>query len=403
MVQQEVLATTCRPTVADARSMPTPTSGPGLRVGYLVSRFPELTETFVADEILALERCGVEVELYPLRSKRAAVTHPGFEALARRARVTPLVAPRYAGDHLRAARAGPGRYATTLATLLYANWGSARYLSGALAFWPKAAHLASLCARAGIRHLHAHFASHPAAVGFAIHRLTGLPWSFTAHGSDLHRDRHMLAEKVAAASFVVAISEYNRRRIVDTCGAAAGAKIVVVHCGIDTHAFTPHEARPTPPSGAAEPLKLICVGTLHAVKGQTRLLDACARLLGAGIEVECELVGGGPDRRSLERRAAELGLAGRVRFLGPLARPAVIAALHRADVAVAPSVPTADGRREGIPVALMEAMGCGLPVVASRLSGIPELVTDGDSGFLIEPGSTAELADRLARLRDAAL
>ncbi|HUP23982.1 MAG TPA: colanic acid biosynthesis glycosyltransferase WcaL, partial [Thermoanaerobaculia bacterium] len=205
---------------------------PGFRVAYLVSRFPKLTETFIAEEIAAVERGGVAVDLYPLQRERTALVHPTAATLMGKARFTPLLAPRYASDHLRAVSADPGSYARIVATLVRANWGSARYLLGALAFFPKAVHLAGRLQRSGIGHVHAHFASHPAAVAFVIHRLTGLRWSFTAHGSDLHRDRHMLAEKVAAASFVVAISEYNRRVILDSCGEWAASKVIVVHCGV---------------------------------------------------------------------------------------------------------------------------------------------------------------------------
>jgi glycosyltransferase involved in cell wall biosynthesis len=231
-------------------------------------------------------------------------------------------------------------------------------------------------------------------VAFVIGRLTGIPYSFTAHGSDLHRDRHMLREKVAEARFVVPISEFNRRVILDACGEEHAGKLDVIHCGIDPGVFCP--AAEAAPGGAA--LRLACVGTLHEVKGQRFLVEACRRLVERGVELRCDLVGDGPDRASRERAARAGGLAERVRFLGSLPRDEVAACLRAADVAVVPSVPTRDGRRVGIPVALMEAAASGKPVVASRLSGIPEAIENGAEGLLVPPGDAEALAQALATL-----
>jgi glycosyltransferase involved in cell wall biosynthesis len=227
--------------------------------------------------------------------------------------------------------------------------------------------------------------------------MAGIPYSFTAHGSDLHRDRHMLADKVAGATFVVAISNYNRQVILDTCGAGAAGKVAVIHCGVDTTAFRPAVVESREDSGR---FGVACIGTLHEVKGQSYLIDACRILAARGVDVECLLVGDGPDEPDLARRVADAGLGERVRFLGRLDQNEVRAVLARADAVAAPSVPTSNGRREGIPVALMEAMASGVPVVASRLSGIPELVEDGRSGLLVEPRDAGSLAAALQRLAE---
>jgi glycosyltransferase involved in cell wall biosynthesis len=242
--------------------------------------------------------------------------------------------------------------------------------------------------------VHSHFANHPALAGFLVHRLTGIPYSFTAHGSDLHVDRHMLCAKVREADLVVPISEFNRRVILDECGDGIGEKLVVIHTGVDTDHFRPAEGTRPP----QRPLTITCIGTLHEVKGQVHLVNACARLSAEGVAFVCHLVGEGEDRGRLERAIADAGLEGRVVLDGALDRDALGALLAETDVVVAPSVPTARGKREGIPVVLMEAMSCGLPVVASRLSGIPELVEDGVSGLLAEPGSPDGIADALMRL-----
>ena len=376
----------------------TATSGrPAGKVAYLVSRFPKITETFILFELLALERQGARVELYPLQRERASVAHPEAEPLVRRAHFTPWLSPAMLAAHARSFLRSPGAYLSTLWTLLRANAGSPRYLAGAVAFFPKAVELARRMERDGVTHVHAHFASHPAAIAYVINRLTGIPFSFTAHGSDLHRDRHMLREKVEAADAVVAISEYNRRIILAECGDGCADKVRVVHCGIDTREFTPRTGM-TPFDRGEGPLQIACVGTLHEVKGQRHLLDACALLRDRGLDFVCHLVGDGPDRGRLQRQAREAGLSERVRFHGRRTSGEVRELLRRTDVLAAPSVPTRCGRREGIPVVLMEALGSGVPVVASELSGIPELVDHERTGLLTAPGDASAVADALARL-----
>lgn len=368
------------------------TSGP---VAYIMSRFPKLTETFVLYEALTLEGKGTRVEIYPLLREKTEVMHPEAEALVHRAHFRPFFSLEILQANLRRLARQPGAYLKALADLLRANWGSKNYFLGGLGIFPKSVLFAEMMERGGVRHIHAHFASHPAASAFIIHRLTGIPFSFTAHGSDLHMDRHMLREKVAEAAFVVAISRYNRNLILEECGGQHAEKVCVIHCGVDPAVFRPRRAR-LPEAG--RPLRVLCTGTLHEVKGQQYLVEACRLLWERGIQVECRFIGGGPDRPMLEELIARSGLENAVFLLGNRTRLEVAAALAETDVVVAPSVPTADGRREGIPVALMEAMACGVPVVASDISGIPELVEHEQTGLLTEPRNPEALAAALARL-----
>lgn len=367
------------------------------RVAYVVSRFPRLTETFVVDEALAVVAAGADVRLHPLHRERADVVQPGVAALAPRVEQRRLGSPRVLAGFARGALCRPRRTLGAAATIVRENAGSRRLLVGAVAAFPFAVDLADRLAAEGVDHVHCHFATHPAAVGWVVHHLRGIPFSFTAHGSDLHCDQHMLAVKAGAAAFVVTVSEANRDVIVATCGAEMADRVHVVHCGIDAGQL-PRRA-PRPARGSA-PLHVCCIGTLHEVKGQAVLLDACARLVAEGLDVRCTLVGDGPDREALEARAERLGLGGAVRITGRVARPEVRAVLEDADVLVAPSVPTADGRREGLPVVVLEAMAVGVPVVASRLSGIPEAVRDGETGLLAEPGDAAGVAAAVRRVAD---
>lgn len=369
----------------------------GLRIAYIMSRFPKITETFILFEMREMERQGMRVDVYPLQRERATVVHPEAVPYVERAHFTPWLSPAMLVAHLWFLLYDTSVYLSTLWTLLSANWGSLRYWTGAVAFFPKAVYLARRMQAEGVQHVHAHFASHPAAVAFVIGRLTGIPFSFTAHGSDLHRDRHMLREKANAASVVITISEYNRRMILDECRFAYAHKVKIVHCGIDTTRYSPRHW-PTPFESSGGPFQIICVGTLHEVKGQRFLLDACGKLKGRQINFVCHVIGDGPDRQALEKRAARLGLTEKVRFHGTRTAGEVTETLRTADVLVAPSVPTKCGRREGIPVVLMEALASGVPVISSNLSGIPELVTHEQTGLLAQPGDTLAIADGLQRL-----
>jgi colanic acid/amylovoran biosynthesis glycosyltransferase len=367
------------------------------RIAYVMSRFPKLTETFVLDEILEHERKGITVEVFPLWRERARVIHPEARPIVARAVFTPTLDLEILRDNFRCFARAPRRYLETLGILIRGNARSPRFLVGALAIFPKACSLGERMRALGIEHVHAHFASHPAAAAFVIGRLAGIPWSFTAHGSDLHREQAMLVEKVREARFVVAISEFNRRFILDRVGEVHADKIELIHCGIDPEQY-PARTENAGSKPDTDLLEIVCVGTLHAVKGQKVLLEACAELSTCGIRWRCHLIGDGPDRGSLEALASTLGIAAHVVFHGSCERERVRELFATMQVAVAPSVPTRDGRREGIPVVLMEAAATGLPLVASRLSGIPELVRDDDTGLLVEPGDVAGLAAALTRI-----
>jgi glycosyltransferase involved in cell wall biosynthesis len=368
-------------------------NGSKLKVAYIMSRFPKLTETFVLFEMLAVERQGVQIELYPLLREKTDVMHPEAHAYVERAHFQPFFSWPILRSQLHFLRRKPRAYLNTLWTLLRANWGSMRFFTGVLGIFPKTIHFAYLMAADGVNHVHAHFASHPAAAAFIIQRMTGIPYSFTGHGSDLNRDQHMLCEKVAEASFVVPISNFFKEMIVGRCGEQYRNKVVVIHCGVDTQIFQPVHLEGR--EAAADRFAIFCVGTLHEVKGQTYLIEACRLLQKRGVDFMCHFIGGGPDLADLTEQVERAGLSERVQFHGRRTHDEVAELLQGAAVLVSPSVPTQDGRREGIPVVLMEAMASGLPVVASAISGIPELVEDKYNGFLTAPGDAPAIADAL--------
>jgi len=375
----------------------------GLKVAYVMSRFPKLTETFILYEMLAMRQQGIQVEVYPLLREREEVMHPETAQFVKIAHFQPFISLPILRANLYFLWKKPFVYLKTLWDLLRANWGSFNFFTGVIGIFPKTVLFAHQMRADNVQHVHAHFASHPAAAGFIIHRLVGIPYSFTAHGSDLHRDRHMLREKVAEAAFVAAISEYNKELIITECRGNYREKVNVVHCGVDTKVFRAR-SHETPYEKGENPFMILCVGTLHEVKGQIYLIEACRQLQEKGFDFECHFVGDGPDKGPLTELAKEVGLSDKVRFHGRLTRDEIARLLLDANVLTAPSVPTRDGKREGIPVVLMEAMGSGVPVIASKLSGIPELVNDQITGLLVQPRDATSLADALERfIRDSEL
>jgi glycosyltransferase involved in cell wall biosynthesis len=366
-----------------------------LRIAYIMSRFPKLTETFILFEMAAIERQGAEIRLFPLLHERESAMHPEAAAYVARATYLPFVSPAILASHAHFLRRAPRRYLGTLGAMLRGTWRSPNFLLGGIGIFPKVVHAARLMERDGVDHVHCHFATHPALAGFLIHRLVGIPYSFTAHGSDLHVDRTMLCRKVSEAAFTVTISSDNRAVFERECGRPLPT-LEVIHCGVDTTVFHPVPRA----AGPDRPLAILAIGTLHEVKGQTHLIEACRLLGAAGVPFTCRFVGEGPDRSALERQVAEAGLSGRVEFLGRRTRSEIAGLIGSSDVLVAASVPTRSGKREGIPVVLMEAMSAGLPVVASALSGIPELVIDGSSGLTVPPGDAPAIATALRRLYD---
>jgi glycosyltransferase involved in cell wall biosynthesis len=363
------------------------------RVAYVVSRFPALTETFILEEVRDLRARGFDVDVLPLFGARGGEVHaawPELRTATHGHRTLSLEMAAALVDGLaHHARPLAGAWAEALARTAPSRKLAVR----APVVLLKAALLARRLEAMGVAHVHAHWATHPALAAWAIQRLTGIGYSFTAHAHDLYVDRAMLREKVLGARFVVTISEFNRRLIERECGAEAAARVHVIRCGVDLAAFAAGQRR-----AAAGPPAFVCVAGLRPYKGHAVLLDAVSLLRTRGVDLRVVLVGDGELRGALEDRIAREGLADRVALRGALPHEEIPAALAGATAMVLPSVTARDGQMEGIPVALMEAMAAGVPVISTRLSGIPELVRDGETGLLVPERDAAALADAMARL-----
>ena len=362
-------------------------------IAYVMSRFPKISETFILYEILEIERLGMQVEVFPLVREHEQVAHPEAQAIVDRAHYSRVVSRAVLAAQFYWLLRRPRKYLSAWWHALRGNLRSPKFLIRGVAIVAQSALFARQMQALGVQHVHAHYATHPALAAYVVHQLTGLPYSITAHAHDIYVERPMLGEKIRAASFVVAISEYNKRLLSELYGNAAAEKTVVIHCGIDPAVFQPRSMKER--SG---PFTIVCVASLQDYKGHPYLVDACAELKAQGLDFRCLCIGEGEDRPQIEAQIARLGLGEHVQLLGQQPRNRLTEILAQADVMVLPSVVTASGKKEGIPVALMEALATELPVVATAISGIPELIEDGKTGLLAPERDSHALASALQRL-----
>lgn len=377
---------------------------------YVVRSWPRLSQTFVLGEVLALERRGVDVELFALVRSGETLVQP--EVADVRARVSYLEdaadAQRTRADHALVAAADPQRYASTVAWARTRPWLADGYATATVrecldrAVSLAAAVLGGAVGRAGgapPTHVHAHFAHDPALVGLLAARLTGLPFSLTAHARDVYQvPPRALGERARAATCVLTCCRANAVHLRRVLPGAAGDRVRLLHHGVRLDRFRPADRLPE----RAVP-QLVSVGRLVEKKGFGDLLEACALVAGAGLTFRLDLVGDGPLRADLERRVTALGLTGTVRLVGEQDSAAVLARLRAADAFVlTPWVPP-DGDRDGVPNVVVEALACGLPVVATDAGGVADAVTDDVEGLLAPPRDVPAVAASLTRvLTDAA-
>jgi glycosyltransferase involved in cell wall biosynthesis len=363
------------------------------KIAYIMSRFPHLPETFILREMTEMEKQGWAVSLYPLIQQKEPVIHAEARPWLARASHSPFVSRSVLATNGYTFKRQPLEYVAIWLRALRENARSPNLFARAIPLLPQAVDIASKMQQDEITHIHAHYATHPALAAWVIHRLTGISYSVTVHAHDIFVRTAMLATKLRQASFVVAISDYNRRHLARVVGSWIKQKTYVVHCGIVPADFRP---RSRPPQQNRQRFEIINIGSLQPYKGHSYLIEACALLRERGIPFRCRIIGGGEEQARLTKMVAEAGLESMVELLGPQPQEVVAQLLPTADCYVQPSIVTPSGKMEGIPVALMEALACQLPVVATSISGVPELVCHGQTGYLIPAANAAALADALA-------
>jgi glycosyltransferase involved in cell wall biosynthesis len=347
-----------------------------------------VSHTYCDTEMRALEELGMELEIDVAHPPRNAFRH-GQAARLRAPIYYAPPAPVLKARELRARR--EGRFPEELVRDHLARFGAA--------FKPaerarNALHFAATLPARGVTHLHAHFANRAAHTALFISALSGLPFSFTAHGQDFMADlgsRELLCEMCARAAFIVVVSEYSRTALLEMCPAAE-PKLHRIYNGMELANF-PVTTR----LDSAAP-RLLSVARLVPLKGHLHLIEACARLRARGLAFSCEIVGDGPERPTLGEAIERAGLQDQVRLTGALPQEEVIQKFAACDLFVLPSFVDERGATDILPTVILEAMASARAVVASRVGGVAEMIEDGKNGVLVPPGDAGALAEALAPL-----
>jgi colanic acid/amylovoran biosynthesis glycosyltransferase len=404
--------------------MSTPEQKP---IAFLFPAFPVLHQTFVLWEVVALRRLGVPIALYSLKRPSTRTQQPEGAALAQEVCYLPRISAPVLRANLRVLGRVPRRYVGAFARLAREWWADRHvknlwrdksappdpaerlltrrerleaffntnplmYLLRSWSLVLTAVYLGEELEKAGIDRVHAHWASYPTTVALVIRWIFGIPFSFSAHAYDIYLVPQLLPVKVRSAEFVVTCARVNAAYLEQLAGPATHDRIHVNYHGVDLTRFAPNRR----PVADGMP-RIVTCGRLQIYKGHHVLLRACAALV---QPVRCIVIGEGPQRANLEELARSLGIADRVEFTGPLPQDQVARHYSEATLFVLASiVVTSYGKRDVIPNVLAEAMAMQVPVVATNISGIGELVSDGSSGRLVPPGDP----DALARVLDELL
>lgn len=363
-------------------------------IGYLIHSFPLYSSTFVNDEIDEMRKQGAKLALFAVHPPGPEDSPPDFARFRDETTyVFPIRRGRMVARHLAALATRPVAYLKCLAWMLSRPKLGARNRVRSLYHFAEAIYLYPDIVARGCRHLHVHFLLGGASLALFMNRVYGLSYSLTAHGSDIFVDRLLQAEKLRHARFTRLATEYNAAFLRPLIPEPLRSTLHVIPFGVDRAKVPPAEAPRSGggPQGKA-PLRILAVGRLIWQKAQNLLLQACADLDRGGSDFHLLLIGEGPLRSALEGQIRSLGLESRVTMAGAMPSAAVWREYRKADLFVLSSV------SEGSPFVIMEAMACGLPVLAPALHGIPEMIRDGEDGLLFRTGSAEDLARKLGLL-----
>jgi glycosyltransferase involved in cell wall biosynthesis len=358
----------------------------------LLKGYPRISESFISSEILLLESLGIPIEIFSIRQPRENFSHEHVK----RIKATATYLPEYVLPNIRtlyrsnAALHGAlgGHYRRCLGEALKRAFE--RRKTATIRHFLQGGHLAATKLMGGnISHIHAHFCHTPASVALFASELTGIPFSFTAHAKDIYTSEpEQLARKIQKARFIVTCTRYNAMHLSELRDAVgAGTPIHTVYHGIDIELFR-HGHAPA----AGPPYRVLSVGRLVEKKGYDDLLRAMKLLESMGVDFQFVHIGGGEQEHSIAALVRKMGLNRRVTLLGTLVHEEVVDWYRKAHCFALACKVASNGDRDGIPNVLVEAMAVGCPVVATRVSAIPELVEDGVTGTLVEPENPEAMA-----------
>jgi colanic acid/amylovoran biosynthesis glycosyltransferase len=355
-----------------------------MKIAYFINQYPKVSHSFIRREILALQAQGFEVQRIALRGWNESL--PDSKDRDERERTRYVLRNGLLGllpTMLFAILRSPRRFISAVALALQLSHRTDRRYAHHFACVAEACRVLAWMRDFGANRIHAHFGTNSAEVALFTHVIGGVCYSFTVHGPEEFMRPIGLEEKIRHATFVVAVSSFGRSQLYLRSNPADWAKIKVIHCGLEK-SF--HNDSVSDPKSAA---RLVCVGRLCEEKGQLLLIEAAARLVAKGIELELVLAGDGPLRAQIEDSIERHRLRAHVRITGWISSGDVRSEILAARALVLPSF------AEGLPVVIMEAMALRRPVLSTYIAGIPELIRPGENGWLIAAGSIDELASAM--------
>jgi glycosyltransferase involved in cell wall biosynthesis len=370
--------------------------GPKTTIGYILKGYPRISETFISNEIYLLEQLGFSLHLYSMREPRESFTHESVNQIRAGVDYLPssllIPLPRLLYHNVKLARQRFEAYSEAF-KLMITRFRRTRKVATIKHLLQAGYLVQALLRNTDVGHLHAHFAHSPTSVALFAHKLCGLPFSFSAHAKDIYTsDQRQLQEKIALAKFVVTCTEYNRRFLQSL--SSNGPSIHRVYHGIDPGLFSgPSEFRQPSP-----PYRILSIARLVEKKGLPTVLRALRSLLDQGYSLHYTLIGDGEERLSILNQIRGLGLEAICSWLGTQPHHRVIDEYRKADLFVLGCEVASNGDRDGIPNVFLESMAMGVPVLATRVSAIPELVQDGRTGLLVNPGEPEAMAQSMVKL-----
>ncbi len=368
---------------------------PPLRVGYVLKMFPRLSETFILNELLALEAAGIDASVFSLMYPDDGRFHGRLATL----RLTAIYVPQDKPElHWQALQELPAGVSSP-----FARWEEAaaflrrHRIPRDLELLLRAARVAAEVRTRGIAHVHAHFATVATHVAALVNILTGVPFSFTSHAKDIFRstvNRELYAELAARAAFNITVTDFNRKYILEHTPGIDPAKVVRLYNGIDLDFF----ALPSGRTKSATP-HVVSIGRLVPKKGFDVLLRALRIWKDEGGSFRATIIGDGEESARLTALRDSLGLARDVEFAGALPQEEVRRVYGQATIAALACVADELGNQDALPTTLLEALALGVPIVATKLSGIPEIVSE-ECGLLAPPGDAAAFAAQLRAMEE---
>ena len=368
-----------------------PDGSDAFRVGYVLKKFPRLSETFVVNELLGVERAGIDVTVFSLRPADDEPRHAMLDQLAAPVLELPRLRKVSLGTMLTDIA---DRHGSDTADRLAEFMGMIP-LDRQTSVLSQGIALADEVRSRGLQHLHAHFATVAAHTAHVAHVITGVTYSITAHAKDIYRhgiDKQLFRHVVEHSATLVTVCDANEAHIRSELLPGSSHPVVVIPNGL------PDDVVEHLPTVTQRGNSLLAVGRLVEKKGFDVLIDACDELRRRGIEVSCDIAGGGDLIDDLAAQIDRLSLGDEVRLLGPVPRERVMELMSTARVLAVPCVTGTDGNRDALPTVVLEAMLVGLPVVATPIGGIEEMVRDGREGIIIPERDTTALADAIERL-----